>query len=326
MADYNDTFNEFITGADFADDDEFLVATVWSDAAQESDDLVDVWVFTEIADDAGEPVIQAVAWVDAISDALTDTFADVIVWSDGQIIYTETDDFADALVFTDATMDVVGDAFSDAWSWAGVLEDVSAAAIDTFTDDLVWSDALAEILAYDEAYTDAWIWTDPIDDLVAADYACWVMGETGAFTQYDNFNFDSYASLPDGTSLAATDTGLYALEGADDNGTGIAASITYGLSDFATSDMKRMVRLLLGLAAPADALVIKQRLEADGVVDEHWVQPSGGGTPTAPKNKVYRLYQGIKGRHCGFIIANKAGADFDITETHIHLSNVDSQR
>lgn len=326
MADYNDWYNEYFGIAGVGDDDEFLSVVAWSDVLDDSDETyTDTWVWSATFDESGEPWVDTLGWSDTLDDGLSDDFVDTIEWSDADIVYSITDEYTDTWRTGAAFTDRLADEFAESFAWTGALDD-GAAAVDLFADTWGWSDQVAEILAFIEDYADARTWVDELDDLVGADYGAWVMNQAGAFVQYDNFAFDSFATLPDGTTLAAGAGGLFALEGADDNGTPIAAEIKHGLSDFNTPDQKRMVRLSLSLAAPVNALVIKQRMEADGVVEEHWVQPAGGVATTAPKTKVYRLFQGIKGRYCAAVIANKAGADFDIAETHLYLSRVDSQR
>jgi len=59
-------------------------------------------------------------------------------------------------------------------------------------------------------------------------------------TQYKNFDFNSYAVLPDGTVFAADRSGLYELGGTTDNGSAIAWELSTPAMTFGHNGFKRM--------------------------------------------------------------------------------------
>ena len=68
--------------------------------------------------------------------------------------------------------------------------------------------------------------------------------ETGAITEYTNFNFNSVSG-----DMACTDTGLFRLTGSDDDGTAIDASIETGKFDFGSSMLKRLSDAYLSISS-----------------------------------------------------------------------------
>jgi len=82
----------------------------------------------------------------------------------------------------------------------------------------------------------------------ADDVETWVMNtETGGFTRYDGFNFNSYAKIGDSYYGCAED-GIYQLDGDTDNGEPIRAMVSFGKQNFGTSALKRITNAYVGVS------------------------------------------------------------------------------
>lgn len=90
-----------------------------------------------------------------------------------------------------------------------------------------------------------------------AEYVGWVLNE-GAPSQYTNYPFNGFVCLDGGTALyvGTADDGVYLLEGNDDAGTDITASIKTALMDFGSGVLKRMPEVLIAFAG-GDQVVCK---------------------------------------------------------------------
>ncbi len=82
----------------------------------------------------------------------------------------------------------------------------------------------------------------------ADDVETWVMNtETGGFTRYEGFNFNSYAKIGDSYYGCAED-GIYQLDGDTDNGEPIRAMVSFGKQNFGTSALKRITNAYIGVS------------------------------------------------------------------------------
>ena len=83
----------------------------------------------------------------------------------------------------------------------------------------------------------------------ADDVETWVMNtETGGFTRYEGFNFNSYAKIGDSYYGCAED-GIYQLDGDTDSGEPIRAMVSFGKQDFGTSAFKHISNAYIGVSS-----------------------------------------------------------------------------
>jgi len=72
-----------------------------------------------------------------------------------------------------------------------------------------------------------------------------------AVTQYCNFNFNSFCEF-NGTVIAASENGLYSLEGTTDAGSAIQASFKLLTSDWGVENLKRIRSIYIGYETKGD--------------------------------------------------------------------------
>ena len=215
-------------------------------------------------------------------------------------------------------------AASEAWA---VLRDLLGEAVgldSSTTGQLRLALALEDTLGLDDAQTLA----QRLGEIIAsgvglggllrwndAVYTAWVVNaETLALSEYQGYPFQSFAPFG-ATSLGATDSGIYELEGADDDGVAIAAAIRTGLLDFGSSRRKAMPVMYLGYTA-SGRLVLKAIQTDEGRKTEHWYELRE--TRGAPDTARIKVGKGLRARYWSFELANAAGADFALDAVQLH--------
>lgn len=138
--------------------------------------------------------------------------------------------------------------------------------------------------------------------------------ESLGITEYDNYPFNSFGKLGQ-TYLGATDSAIYALTGATDDGQNIDAVIRSGMTNFGTNLYKRVPRAYLGYTSDG-ALIMKTLSMTGGVKTERWYELTPR-TAAAPTGARIKLGRGIKATYWQFELVNKAGADFDISSLQL---------
>lgn len=86
-------------------------------------------------------------------------------------------------------------------------------------------------------------------DTLVDDGEAWVVNaESGASTRYENYGFNSFATVR-GVQLGARSDGVFVLSGADDAGAPIASGISLGTHDFGTQALKRLDYVYAGVSS-----------------------------------------------------------------------------
>lgn len=129
--------------------------------------------------------------------------------------------------------------------------------------------------------------------------------ERGALTRYTNYPFNSFAAF-NGVFLGACDDGVFALTGADDAGTAIAAAARVGITDFGTSHLKRIERIYVGYRSTG-------RMVLRVITEERWTRDYAlaPATHAGLHGAHVRLGRGLEARYWQFELQNDAGGDFD---------------
>lgn len=129
-----------------------------------------------------------------------------------------------------------------------------------------------------------------------------VNSRTGAVTEYTNYNFNSFAAMGN-KYLAASDSGLYELNGDDDQGTDIIARIKSGLMQMGGAHFTSFKAAYLGLRGNGDWVF---KLETgDGKEYVYSIVAQDMQT-----TKV-RLGKGLRSRYFAFELIS-TGQDFDM--------------
>lgn len=146
----------------------------------------------------------------------------------------------------------------------------------------------------------------------------WVVNTEGDMpvSEYDNYTFNSLAYSPD-EMLGCTDQGLYTLDGEDDAGADIAASIASLMLDFDTSKLKRMSTAYVGYTSNGQ-LLLKIRSVDQGLFVEHWYEGRNPAAQTPPGQNRMKLGKGLRSRYWSFELVNIDGSDFELDKVELY--------
>jgi len=279
---------------------------------------------------------EAVSVEDAQTFALALNIAERMVL-DGQVetFYEAVALLAEAVSITDATR--------EAWSLSAA-EALSAADATTelfkqlalLAEALSATDAMENVLAIVVSESVSMEIADGVDILghylanVSEQPGIWVGFKLGdeAFTgwvvntegnkpisEYTDYPFNSFCELG-GVYYGAAEDGLYRLDGGDDAGEPISASIMTMMTDFNSTKMKRVPTAYVGYTADGK-MVLRVRAVSGGELREHWFTATHR-TADAPREQVIKLGRGIRSRYWQFELANVDGADFEIDKLELY--------
>jgi hypothetical protein len=145
--------------------------------------------------------------------------------------------------------------------------------------------------------------------LEEGDYSAWVMNaETTGTTSYSNFPFNSLVDH-NGVTYGLTDTGLYRLEGATDDGADIMTTLRTGDMDFGSSREKNVPRAYLYVLTNGD-LVLKTISTTHGARTERNYALTARTTDAGDDETLRRvpLARGLRGTWWSFELHNVDGA------------------
>jgi len=141
------------------------------------------------------------------------------------------------------------------------------------------------------------------------EYTAIVMNtESFGLSEYTNYPFNSFGKIGQ-TYLGATNTAIYALNGADDAGTDIDTVVRTGLMSFGTNLRKRVPRAYLGYTSDG-AMIMKVISTDGGVKTERWYELTARTADSHTGARI-KLGRGIKATYWQFELINKLGADFE---------------
>ena len=136
-------------------------------------------------------------------------------------------------------------------------------------------------------------------------YTGWVMNtQNFGVTEYQDYPFNSFTEI-NGKYYGANENGVYLLEGSDDAGTDIAATVTTGKLAFG-DNLSRIVSSYIALRNDGRVL-LKTIDDAD---KEYWYELTASDWTL--RGKRVKLGRGIKSRYWQFTLSNADGADFEI--------------
>jgi hypothetical protein len=207
----------------------------------------------------------------------------------------------------------ISEVLADLRAVLGQIDEVAAAA-DAFypyvlfgveiNDSMDMSDVVQNAGIVGEVIGDGMIIA--LGDITSGDpYVAWVMNaNTDGISKYENFSLNSMAMVS-GVPLGADEDGIYELEGDDDIGTPISATVRLGKDDFGESLMKRILKAYLGVSASGRLYL--RTITGNG--EERTYRTS---TNTTLREMKVDLGRGVKSRYWQFEIANVDGADFEL--------------
>jgi hypothetical protein len=154
--------------------------------------------------------------------------------------------------------------------------------------------------------------------LTDGDYQAFVLNtETLGVTRYAPFTYNALFSL-NSVAYGMNETGIYKLEGDDDDGTAIDARLAWGDMNFGTSREKNVPRAYLYLLQSGD-MILKTIVSRQGKRDEVYYElksrTTDGGDETGLRTEP--LARGPRGVWWRFELHNADGADFDLTGAEV---------
>jgi hypothetical protein len=141
-------------------------------------------------------------------------------------------------------------------------------------------------------------------------YDAWTLNtESLGATEYTNFNFNSFARF-NNRYYATGEDGIYLLEGADDDGTDIAANIRTGIESLGTEYMKSIPNVYIGYKTDGQ-MVLKTVTTSAGVKKENWYALNAVQKDVASDNR-FSIAKGVHSVYWQFELANYEGSDFEL--------------
>jgi hypothetical protein len=221
------------------------------------------------------------------------------------------------------TVDINALVVQQAKFWHNLVEEVLAE--DTANPTSRFTVVCSETMAAAAEGQSFAIFLEDLTEIVAAfgtlvidgeEHIAWVINtETTAAWKYTNFNFNSYTELKTDKVryYGLRRDGLYLLEGANDAGDVIRASITFPKFDFNSTDLKTLGSAAWIAIKTDGSLVLKitQRNEDTGADETYWYRSQGRLAPTMREDK-YKIGRGLESLFFKFTLANEAGADFEV--------------
>jgi hypothetical protein len=154
--------------------------------------------------------------------------------------------------------------------------------------------------------------------LTDGDYQAFVLNtETLGVTRYAPFAYNALFSL-NGIAYGMNETGIYRLEGADDDGAAIDARLVWGDMNFGGGYETNVPRAYLYMLQSGD-MILKTIVSRQGKRDEVYYElksrSTDGGDETGLRTE--KLARGPHGVWWGFELHNVDGADFDLTGAEV---------
>jgi hypothetical protein len=138
-------------------------------------------------------------------------------------------------------------------------------------------------------------------------YTGWVMNVDGfGVSQYQSFPFNSFARIG-GSYYGANQNGLYLLEGNDDDGANIEASVTLGSTNFGHAQKSTLIQAYLAMRSDGQLLI--KTVTDDN--KERWLLASIGNGRL--NNERVKLQKGVKSNYWQVGLKNVDGADFEVS-------------
>lgn len=140
--------------------------------------------------------------------------------------------------------------------------------------------------------------------------------ETAAVSTYDNFSFNSVA-YANGKLYAASEDGLYVLEGADDDGEDIRASLKSGFTDLGEPHTKHAGAMYFGYTSDSPFTATVETYGAGHAPQTYELEARDA---YAPRNNRIKLGKGLSSRYWRVTLQNKDGSHFELNDAAIDVA------
>lgn len=148
---------------------------------------------------------------------------------------------------------------------------------------------------------------------------CWVVNwETGATSRYEDFAFNSFATL-DGRPFGMRSDGLYLLEGDTDAGAPIRASFSLGERTLGVQGLKRIEQVYAGMSSTG-RMYLKVIYQNERGPQEYIY--AARRSDDYHRMQRFDVGRGIKAHYMTFEIYNSDGCDFDLDTVEFMVANM----
>lgn len=153
------------------------------------------------------------------------------------------------------------------------------------------------------------------DDRLAV---CMALNGVQQFSQFTNYNFNSFIELEDGSFIGLNEDGLYALSGDDDDGDYIDARVKFATTDFGYLLKKRLRYVYVyGKFFGLMDVVVSANDGADDTFANTTITIDG------KQNRIRVTVDGTEGHAWAVEIQNESGADFSIDAVDVLVLKMD---
>lgn len=147
----------------------------------------------------------------------------------------------------------------------------------------------------------------------------WVVNTlTGGSSLYEGFDFNSFGRM-DTTYIGCKSDGIYVLDGDDDNGVPIQASVSFGKTDMGSAHIQRMIKAYVDLASTAPMTL---KITADG---NEFLYPARDFNEALTTQR-FDVGRGLEARYFTFEIFNTDGCDFAMSSADFLTNDVMHRR
>jgi len=147
----------------------------------------------------------------------------------------------------------------------------------------------------------------------------WVVNTlTGGTSMYEGFDFNSFGKV-DTAYLGCKSDGIYVLDGDDDNGTPIQASVSFGKTDLGSNHVQRMIKAYADLSSTAPMTL---KITANG---EEFLYPARDFDEALTTQR-FDVGRGLEARYFTFEIFNTDGCDFTLSNAEFLTNDVMHRR
>lgn len=137
-----------------------------------------------------------------------------------------------------------------------------------------------------------------------------------AASRFTGYNFNSFVDL-NKKHYAFGEDGLYLLEGADDDGTQIKATVRSALTEMGRIGIKQILMAYLYYKSDGQLVFKVLTTSPEGQKEVHWFLLEGRTADAFREDRVPDIGQGIEGNYFAFEITNLEGADFEFDKTRV---------
>lgn len=150
------------------------------------------------------------------------------------------------------------------------------------------------------------------------EYIAWVLNaESAGLSRYTNYPFNSFACIG-GKYFGATGSGIYSLDGDDDDGVPIQARLRLGLDALGSRLLKNVPEAFIGYTSSGTLLMRVITVDdqtGKKIAALYKLAPRAAGTV---RENRFKFGRGFRAVDWDFVIENVDGADFDISSVEFH--------